>query len=542
MLRLVTQKRLARKAPSSRAMAVGVLYFLLAELGHFLSFQGTSFATFWPAAGLLLAALVTTPRWEWPLVLLFSAAANIVSDVLLHEQPVWVSLSFWTANSLEVTTAAFVMQWWMRGRTRLTHFHHMMRLLAIGLCVPLLGAAIGAATVSTLDPAANFGITYRIWWAADVLGIVTVTPLILSFVERRGARFRQRQRWTRGRAGEAVALAAVLVLASWFIFSHPINLDAWPMRVRPPAMLLPILVWAALRFDLRGVTMANATVALIATYYASRGVGPFALSENVVHHALGLQIFFLLTTFTCLVLGAVATQVRLAEQQQRRLAGLLRDERTLLQSILNSIGDCVMVSDNHGRWLQFNPAAKRLCGLRPDEVPRPDLFKLLTPIGLNAPASIAPEQLPQQRALRGEAVEPGQQFALQVPGRDRSIITCTARPLQSPSGEVLGGVVVAHDITASAQAAAEREMLIAELQRALSEIKTLRGLIPMCASCKSIRDDDGYWQRLEAFLVEHTEAEFTHGICNDCGVKLYGDMWSEAMKISLPHMAPTRTT
>ncbi len=55
-----------------------------------------------------------------------------------------------------------------------------------------------------------------------------------------------------------------------------------------------------------------------------------------------------------------------------------------------------------------------------------------------------------------------------------------------------------------------------ELQEALAKIKTLRGLIPICASCKKIRGDQGYWQQLEDYLVEHSEADFTHGLCPEC--------------------------
>ncbi len=60
-----------------------------------------------------------------------------------------------------------------------------------------------------------------------------------------------------------------------------------------------------------------------------------------------------------------------------------------------------------------------------------------------------------------------------------------------------------------------------ELQRALREVKTLRGLIPICASCKKIRNDLGSWQQLEEYLQEHSEAEFSHGLCTPCIKKLY---------------------
>ncbi len=62
------------------------------------------------------------------------------------------------------------------------------------------------------------------------------------------------------------------------------------------------------------------------------------------------------------------------------------------------------------------------------------------------------------------------------------------------------------------------------LQTALSEIKTLQGLIPICAHCKSIRDDQGYWQQVEAYLDIHTDATFSHGFCPDCLAELYPDL------------------
>ncbi len=68
---------------------------------------------------------------------------------------------------------------------------------------------------------------------------------------------------------------------------------------------------------------------------------------------------------------------------------------------------------------------------------------------------------------------------------------------------------------------AEREQLISELQEALATIKTLRGLIPICAWCKQIRNDKGYWQTVERYIEEHSDAEFTHGICPECEQKFF---------------------
>jgi DNA-binding NtrC family response regulator len=78
---------------------------------------------------------------------------------------------------------------------------------------------------------------------------------------------------------------------------------------------------------------------------------------------------------------------------------------------------------------------------------------------------------------------------------------------------------------AKRRAEEEKERLIVELQEALASVKTLSGLLPICASCKKIRNDDGYWTLVETYVSQHSDAEFSHGICPDCGKKLYGDLY-----------------
>jgi response regulator RpfG family c-di-GMP phosphodiesterase len=70
----------------------------------------------------------------------------------------------------------------------------------------------------------------------------------------------------------------------------------------------------------------------------------------------------------------------------------------------------------------------------------------------------------------------------------------------------------------------EQEELVSQLKEALAEIKTLKGFIPICASCKKIRDDEGYWDQLEAYISKHTDAKFTHGLCLECAEKYRAEM------------------
>jgi PAS domain S-box-containing protein len=78
------------------------------------------------------------------------------------------------------------------------------------------------------------------------------------------------------------------------------------------------------------------------------------------------------------------------------------------------------------------------------------------------------------------------------------------------------------DITQRRRIEEERRRLTDDLQDALAKIKRLRGLLPICASCKKIRDDKGYWNQLETYIQDHSEAEFSHGFCPECMKKLYG--------------------
>jgi PAS domain S-box-containing protein len=84
--------------------------------------------------------------------------------------------------------------------------------------------------------------------------------------------------------------------------------------------------------------------------------------------------------------------------------------------------------------------------------------------------------------------------------------------------------VIFRDITGRKQAEEEREKLILELQDALAKVKTLSGLLPICASCKKIRDDKGYWNQIEVYIRDHSEAEFSHGLCPDCAKKYFPEL------------------
>lgn len=82
------------------------------------------------------------------------------------------------------------------------------------------------------------------------------------------------------------------------------------------------------------------------------------------------------------------------------------------------------------------------------------------------------------------------------------------------------GLSIVRDITKRKQLEAEREQLIKDLQQAVQEVKTLKGILPTCAYCKKIRDENGAWHQFEVYIRDRSEAEFSHGICPECALTL----------------------
>jgi hypothetical protein len=97
-----------------------------------------------------------------------------------------------------------------------------------------------------------------------------------------------------------------------------------------------------------------------------------------------------------------------------------------------------------------------------------------------------------------------------------------------------GAIIISEDITERKKAERDRLSLISDLRRALDEVETLRGLLPICASCKKIRDDKGYWNHIEVYISNHSHVDFTHTLCPECIRHFYPDYWRRMQEKSQP--------
>jgi two-component system CheB/CheR fusion protein len=131
--------------------------------------------------------------------------------------------------------------------------------------------------------------------------------------------------------------------------------------------------------------------------------------------------------------------------------------------------------------------------------------------------------MPKLRLLLEEIIRDNKEFRdfevnYAVPGANRRIMLLNARRVAREEQLILLAV---EDITARRIAEEEREKIHLEHMEALSKVKKLAGMLPICANCKKIRNDEGYWEQIEAYIRDHSEAEFSHGLCPECATKLY---------------------
>lgn len=112
---------------------------------------------------------------------------------------------------------------------------------------------------------------------------------------------------------------------------------------------------------------------------------------------------------------------------------------------------------------------------------------------------------------------------VEADGSERTFIV-TATPHHDGAGRQIGIVECFQDITERRKLEREKELLIADLKQSRSKVKTLSGFLPICARCKKIRDDKGFWSQVETYLGQHSDAEFSHSICPECAARHYGKL------------------
>jgi PAS domain S-box-containing protein len=245
--------------------------------------------------------------------------------------------------------------------------------------------------------------------------------------------------------------------------------------------------------------------------------------------------------FFIVLIGVVVGYIRDLNLRLRSELAMRKQMETQLnasqerfRAIAESTPDAVVSADSANRIISWNRGAEKIFGYTADEI-----------IGKSA-ETLLPQRYRPEEHVRFE------EFTTTI-ARDFTGKTFEAAGLRKSGDEffleqslstwqVAGErffTSVIRDISERKRIQKEREDLIAKLQQALADIKTLSGLVPICASCKRIRDDKGFWNQLESYISKHSQAQFSHGICPECSRRLYPELYDEETADGSPGDPPT---
>ena len=382
------------------SFGVALLYVASAELGLQLAVVHGNVTAVWPPTGIALAAVLLLGTRVWPAI---AAAAFLVN--FLNDTPWLTSLLITGGNTLAALVGARLVSHFAGDCNPLGSNKGLVMLAAGGaLAATTLSATVGvtALVASGLAPVDGSAEIWLTWWLGDAAGVIVFAPLLLAWGRNPVVS------WTGSRMIEGLALASTLIMVSQIVFSgwFPTGAGNHPLAF----MMLPVLLWSAMRFGRRGTTLAIVIVSLHAIWGTVQGYGPF------VHHDLNesllmLQAFMSVTSLTALMLAIVLHERKLAQQRlvqhqseiERRIADRTQDlvdaNRQLLremhlraqgQDMVNSLGRILeesrneiyifdadtleFINVNQGARLNLGYTMSELAGMTPVDI-NPDMTR-----------------------------------------------------------------------------------------------------------------------------------------------------------------------
>ena len=292
---------LERKPPGTKAkliyaiLATAAVYFVTARLGLLMAMQDGVVTAVWPPSGVALAALLIFSKRVWPGIWIGSFAANLWPLLEKANSPGgWVEVlaaAVLATGSLGAACfAVWALNWLDQTRVVVGAVRRVASFLFLGGLVScLISSLVGATTLcaSSHAPMAAWPNIWLTWWMGDALGVCLFAPLMVALAHRKSSS-------TPARSRELVF--CLVALASLILFVFTAEMPRFFGGKTDDFVLLPMIVWAALRHGYRGATMGLALVGVIAICGTAAGCGPFvrpALNESLL--CLDLFLFCLVS-------------------------------------------------------------------------------------------------------------------------------------------------------------------------------------------------------------------------------------------------------
>jgi PAS domain S-box-containing protein len=309
-----------------RAAVLFVAYLLAAEVGNALSIQ-SAYATFWPPAGLVLAALLLSEYRDWPVLLAVAVLGSLASDVL-HDRVIVVSVGFAVARAVESFTGAVLMRVSTESKPRFETATEFFLFVVFGALVgPALGAALSATTQVLAGGQDPLWMIWGLMWIADMAGVVLVaSPIILAVSRRREFRAmsasQKRGQVSRWAAGAALGVGTVC--ASWFIFGTATGTSGFKF----------LLLAGLLAVGGIGGPFIVATFSLLD---AVAGIASIVIHTHAVPFASAANALAIVQAQGSLVVAAIsATAISIALVERRILVAESLETASRLQAIVDN--------------------------------------------------------------------------------------------------------------------------------------------------------------------------------------------------------------
>lgn len=267
-------------------------------------------------------------------------------------------------------------------------------------------------------------------------------------------------------------------------------------------------------------------IVLSCMYYAMRG-----FIYSVCLAVLYMILILIFTSESGIIMQAlvrvvlfigIAGVVAFLSTQRKEVMQKLRESETKYRALFENAVEGIFQTTPEGRLISANPAQAKLLGYDSPKEYMEQITDLTRQQYVN----------PKDRETFKNTLEVEgaiRQFETQLLNKDGIPLwaSISARAVRNDAGAIIYYEGFVENITERKMIEEEREKLILELRNALTQVKILHGLLPICASCKKIRNDKGYWEQMEVYIRDNSEADFTHSICPECAEKMYPEFYKK---------------
>jgi PAS domain S-box-containing protein len=434
--------------------AFTVLYFGAGRLGLSLAFVNESASAIWPPTGLAIAACLLGGPWFWPAILAGAFLVNLTTTVA-----VFPSMLIACGNTAEALIAATLVRRVVRGPDIFAKTSSILAYVAAALLASAVAATIGIAALlgGGLAEPATATMIWLTWLTGDFSSAVLLTPAIVTWTQAR------ERPWTARTGLEACALLATVIIAGYWVFGPTVpGIRSYPLMF----VMLPVLLWAALRFGLVGATSTVLVTAGVATLGTLNGYGPF--SRGTANESLLLlQAYLAVKMVVMLTLAAAVAARHRAEHDIRQLnldlERRIQERAEDLQRLHGRLVEAQHVA-HIGSW-EWDVAANSIWWS--DEMYRVHGLTVGSPITYQRFLSaVHPDDRARVQEIVGTSASTGDAFTFEhrAVKPDGTVVTLYSRGrvVMGEDGRAIRMLGIGHDITERKRAEEERLELVHE--------------------------------------------------------------------------------